>query len=91
MLSRAQRRLIRQTIGSAPAPPPAPLERAGYSIAEAAQVVGVRPATLRRMVERYAQVEGDEVVSRLTGMTVRKRGGLGRWVVTLDPWLKGPA
>lgn len=50
--------------------------RVGFSIAEAARALGVRPAAFRALVERHAQAEGDEVVARLSGgIVARKRNG----------------
>jgi hypothetical protein len=67
----------------------ASLRRLGYSLAEVARAIGQRPDALRRLVERHAEAEGDELVARLTGgMVARKRKGMGRWMVVIPPTLR---
>ena len=66
------------------------LGRIGFTIAEAADALGMRSDALRRLVERHARAEGDETIARLTGgIVARKRNGLGRWLVVLPSELRG--
>lgn len=63
--------------------------RVGFSIAEAARALGVRPAAFRALVERHAQAEGDEVVARLSGgIVARKRNGFRCWLVVIPSELR---
>ena len=72
--------------GSAPVDP---LGRIGFSIAEAARALGMRPAALRRLIERHAEAEGDEAVARLSGgIVARRRANLRRWIVVIPPSLR---
>jgi hypothetical protein len=65
------------------------LGRIGFTIAEAARALGVRPDAFRRLVERHARREGDEQVARLSaGVVARKRNGLARWVVIIPAELR---
>jgi hypothetical protein len=65
------------------------LGRLGYSIADAAQALGMRPTALRRLIERHSRAEGDEAVARLTGgIVARKRHGMGRWLVVIPAELR---
>jgi hypothetical protein len=65
------------------------LGRVGFSIAEAARMLGQTSDALRRLVERHARREGDETIARLTGNIVaRKRIGMGRWLVTIPAELR---
>jgi hypothetical protein len=67
-----------------------PLGRIGFTIAEAAVALGVRPDALRRLVERHARAEGDEMVARLSaGIVARRRVGLRRWLVVIPAELRG--
>jgi hypothetical protein len=64
--------------------------RVGFTIAEAALSLGMRPDALRRLIERHARAEGDEAVARLTGgIVARKRKGLRRWLVVIPAELRG--
>jgi len=66
------------------------LGRIGFTIAEAADALGMRSDALRRLVERHARAEGDETIARLTGgIVARKRNGLGRWLVVIPSELRG--
>ena len=70
-------------------PPTSVLGRVGFSIAEAAASLGVRSDALRRLVERHACAEGNEIVARLSGgIVARKRNGLGRWLVVIPSELR---
>ena len=43
---------------------------------------GEKAETLRRLVERHAVVEGDELVARLShGIVARRRKDMGRWTL----------
>jgi hypothetical protein len=65
------------------------LGRVGFTINEAARALGMKAPALRRLVERHAEVEGDEHVARLTGgILARKRKGLGRWLVIIPSGLR---
>jgi hypothetical protein len=66
------------------------LGRVGYSIPEAARALGKRSDALRRLIERHAVAEGDEIVARLTGgIVARKRKNMGRWMVVIPAALRG--
>lgn len=57
---------------------------AGYSVVEAARVLGQTEYGFRRHLERHRVAEGDEMVVRLAGGVVaRKRNGQARWVITI--------
>jgi hypothetical protein len=46
--------------------------------------MGTRAGALRRLVERHARLEGDELVARLTaGVVARKRRGFARWAFVI--------
>jgi hypothetical protein len=67
----------------------AALPRVTFTIAEAALAMGMRPASLRRLIERHARAEGDETVARLSaGVVARKRRGFARWAVVIPSELR---
>jgi hypothetical protein len=65
-------------------PHPNAARRVLFSVAEAARMLGRRPEALRRLIERHAQREGDEIVARLSaGVVARKRVGFAYWAVII--------
>jgi hypothetical protein len=65
------------------------MSRVTFSVDEAARAMGMRPAALRRLIERHAASEGDEIVARLSaGVVARKRHGFARWTVVIPPDLR---
>lgn len=65
-----------------PAHAGAALPRIGYSLAEAAAMLGMRPDALRRTIERHLVAEGPEFVALLNhGIVARRRKNLRRWTL----------
>jgi hypothetical protein len=75
-----------------PNPEPYDVRRLGrvtFTVAEAARMMGTQADAFRRLVERHARVEGDELVARLSaGVVARKRRDLARWVVLIPQSLR---
>lgn len=71
------------------APQRADLPRIGFSMAEAARMIGKRPDALRREIERVVVAEGDELVARLVaGIVARRRKNGGKWFVIVPSGLR---
>jgi hypothetical protein len=56
--------------------------RVGYTVREAAALLGRRTEALRREIERHSRFEGGQIVARLAGgVTAYRRKDGGRWLV----------
>lgn len=70
-------------------PLPAPLHRIHFTVAEGARAIGSKPEAFRRMIERLAQKEGEELVARLSaGIVARKNVGSLKWCVFIPKELR---